>query len=68
MTEFKKGSTLNGKRHTASTNKIYETDIAEAIKFDYPDRASRCRNLMVNPQTGDIYIVSKRLSGAATSL
>ena len=41
------------------------TDPAEAIKIDYPDMRHDAETLLVHPQTGDIYILSKRVSGAA---
>ncbi|CAN5321688.1 hypothetical protein BH20ACI1_BH20ACI1_20480 [soil metagenome] len=41
------------------------TENAEAIKFEYPDMRHDAETLMVHPTTGDIYILTKRLSGAA---
>ena len=41
------------------------TGAAEAIRFEYPDTRRDAETLMVHPVTGDIYVVSKRLSGAA---
>jgi hypothetical protein len=41
------------------------TDAAEVIKFSYPDYRHDAETLMVHPKTGDIYILSKRLTGAA---
>ena len=41
------------------------TDDAEAIKFSYPDIRHDAETLLVHPQTGDIYVITKRLSGAA---
>jgi len=41
------------------------TDAAEAIKFVYPDMRRDAETLMVHPVSGDIYILSKRLSGAS---
>ncbi|MGI9055315.1 MAG: hypothetical protein ACR2F2_05875 [Pyrinomonadaceae bacterium] len=41
------------------------TDEAEKIKFSYPDVSHDAETLLVHPQTGDIYIITKRLSGAA---
>lgn len=38
---------------------------AEAIRFTYPDFRHDAETLMVNPQTGAIYVVTKRISGAA---
>jgi hypothetical protein len=41
------------------------TETAESIKFDYPDTRHDAETLLVHPQTGDIYILTKRLSGAS---
>ena len=38
------------------------TEPAEAIEIQYPDSAFDAETLMVNQQSGDIYILSKRLS------
>ena len=37
----------------------------ETLKFTYPDFRHDAETLMVHPQTGDIYVVTKRISGAA---
>ncbi|MEP7039017.1 MAG: hypothetical protein ABI891_11815 [Acidobacteriota bacterium] len=50
---------------TSSKKNPNKTESAEAIKFEYPDMRHDAETLMVNPNTGDIYILSKRLSGAA---
>jgi len=42
-----------------------ETESPEAIRFTYPDMRRDSETLMVHPVTGDIYILSKRLSGAS---
>jgi hypothetical protein len=42
-----------------------ETGAAESLKFTYPDFRHDAETLMVHPQTGDIYVVTKRISGAA---
>jgi len=42
-----------------------QTEPSEAIKFTYPDMRRDAETLMVNPNSGDIYILSKRLSGAS---
>lgn len=41
------------------------TEPAEAIKFEYPDMRHDAETLLVHPATGDIYVLSKRLSGAS---
>jgi len=50
-----------------STNKTNpeNTETAEAIKINYPDMRHDAETLIVHPQTGDIYVLTKRLSGAA---
>ncbi len=42
-----------------------KTETAGAIKFEYPDMRHDAETLMINPKTGDIYILSKRLTGAS---
>lgn len=41
------------------------TNGAEAIKFSYPDIRHDAETLLVHPQTKDIYVITKRLTGAA---
>ena len=41
------------------------TGDAEAIKFSYPDIRHDAETLLVHPQTKDIYVITKRLTGAA---
>ena len=42
-----------------------QTENAEAIKFVYPDMRHDAETLLVHPNSGDIYVLSKRLSGAS---
>ena len=42
-----------------------ETETAEAIKFEYPDIRHDAETLLVQPNTGDIYILTKSLSSAS---
>ncbi len=52
--------------HNSSSKKNpLETESSEAIKFTYPDMRRDAETLMVHPTSGDIYILSKRLSGAS---
>ncbi len=37
----------------------------DAIKFDYPDGRPDAETLLVHLQTGDVYVLTKRLQGAA---
>ena len=41
------------------------TENAETIKITYPDFRHDAETLMIHPKTGDIYILTKRLSGAS---
>jgi hypothetical protein len=41
------------------------TEAAQAIKFEYPDVRQDAETLLVHPATGDIYVLSKSLSGAS---
>ena len=41
------------------------TEAAESFKFQYPDVRHDAETLMIHPVSGDIYILSKRLSGAS---
>ena len=43
-----------------------KTETAQAVKFDYPESRHDAETLLVHPQTADIYILTKRLSGAAS--
>ena len=38
----------------------------ETLRFTYPDGGHNAETLMVHPTTGDIYIVTKRVSGPST--
>ena len=40
-------------------------EAVETIKFEYPDLRHDAETLLVHPKTGDIYLLSKRLSGAS---
>ena len=50
---------------TSSRKTPSETEAAEAIKFEYPDMRHDAETLLVHPQTGDVYVLSKSLSSAA---
>ena len=41
------------------------TDYADSLRFSYPDYLQDAETLMVHPATGDIYVVTKRISGPA---
>lgn len=41
------------------------SDNAEIVRFKYPDRSQDAETLMVNPATGDIYVVTKHEAGPA---
>ena len=41
------------------------TQNAEILRFSYPDFNQDAETLMIHPKTGDIYVVTKRISGPA---
>ena len=53
------------KEPTISRENKQSTENAEAIKFTYPDFRHDSETLAIHPKTGDIYILTKRLSGAS---
>jgi hypothetical protein len=59
-----KEPTVSADTNSSKKNPL-STAPAEAIKIDYPDMRHDAETLMVHPQTGDIYILTKRLSGAS---
>ncbi len=54
-----------GADKTSSRKNPQTTETAEAIRFDYPDMRHDAETLLVHPQTGDIYVLSKSLSSAS---
>ncbi len=60
-----KEPTVTDENKSSSKKNPLETETAEQIKFTYPETRHDAETLMIHPETGDIYIVSKRLSGAA---
>ena len=55
---------VSGETDSSRKNPL-ATEAAEAIKFEYPDMRHDAETLMIHPATGDIYVLSKRLSGAS---
>lgn len=51
---------------TSSKKNPLRTEASEVIGFSYPDDRHDAETLMVHPKTGDIYILSKRLTGASS--
>ena len=49
----------------AGKNNPELTETAQAIKINYPDFRHDAETLIVHPNTGDIYVLTKRISGAA---
>ncbi len=56
---------VSGADESSSKKNPIETARAEAVKFVYPDIRHDAETLMIHPQTGDIYVLSKSLSHAA---
>lgn len=56
---------ISEKDDNSSKKNPSETEKAEAIKFSYPDIRHDAETLLVHPQTGDIYVLTKSLSSAS---
>ncbi|MEQ1606408.1 MAG: hypothetical protein ABL999_16220 [Pyrinomonadaceae bacterium] len=50
---------------TSSRKEPLTTTDAESLQFSYPDFIQDAETLMVHPLSGDIYVVTKRVSGPA---
>jgi hypothetical protein len=61
---FREPSISEANKSTSKTNPE-NIETAEAIKINYPDTRHDAETLIVHPQTGDVYILTKRISGAA---
>jgi hypothetical protein len=55
-----------GETNSSKKNPL-ASEPAQAIKFEYPDMRHDAETLLVHPATGDIYVLSKRLSGGSIS-
>lgn len=53
------------KEPQVSGNNSQTTENAESIKFTYPDFRHDAETLMIHPKNGNIYILTKRISGAS---
>ena len=51
--------------HSSDRKNPLTSGTAEAVRFTYPDYNQDAETLMVHPASGDIYIVTKRVSGPA---
>lgn len=49
----------------SSSKKPLETEPAEVAVFEYPDEVQNAETLMVHPTTGNVYVITKRIVGAA---
>ena len=56
---------ISGENKSSSKKNPNETEPTQKIKFTYPDIRHDAETLLIHPETGDIYIISKRMSGAA---
>lgn len=56
---------VTGDDEKSSEKNPLPTENAEAVKASYPDSRHNAETLMVHPQTGDIYILTKVLTGAS---
>jgi hypothetical protein len=50
---------------TSSRKNPVETETARLIKFDYPDTPRDAETLLIQPQSGDVYVLTKRLDAAS---
>lgn len=57
--------TANASTHSSISSSPLATSAAVSLSFSYPDANQDAESLLVHPQTGDIYIVTKRVSGPA---
>jgi len=60
-----KEPTVSGAAKTSSRKNSLATEPAAAIKIQYADERYDAETLLVHPQSGDIYILTKRLRDAA---
>jgi hypothetical protein len=56
---------INRSNSTSSRKDPIETEPAKIVRFKYPDFNQDAETLMVHPKTGDIYVVTKRITGPA---
>lgn len=61
-----KEPTISDAGKTTSRKNPLSTESSNAIKFQYPDARYDAETLLVHPQSGDIYILTKRLREAAS--
>ena len=50
---------------TSSRQSPLTSENASVVRFSYPERNSDAETLMVDPKSGDIYVVTKHISGPA---
>ena len=60
-----KEPTVTAADKSSGKNNPSKTEAAQTIKIEYPDMRHDAETLFVHPQTGDVYILTKRLSGAS---
>lgn len=66
LTIYKLAEPLVSKPHKSSSEKKpLKTEKAVAINFSYPKLRRDAETLLVHPETEDIYVLSKRFSGAS---
>ena len=65
LTIFKVKEPSVKKQITSSKKRPLSTEKAEAIKFSYPQLRRDAETLLIHPETEDLYILTKRFSGAA---
>ena len=56
---------ISGANKSSNRKNPLSTAAADAIKFSYPEANHDAETLLVHPQSGDVYVLTKQLSGAA---
>ena len=56
---------VSGSTRRSNRKDPFFTENAEVLKFSYPDHNQDAETLMIQPMTGDIYVITKRVNGPA---
>lgn len=57
--------TISAETSRSSAANPLRTEPAQSMKYTYPNGSSNAETILVHPQTGDIYVVTKKKSGPA---
>jgi hypothetical protein len=56
---------ISSRSRAADKTHPLESDPAQTARFKYPDRDQNAEAILVHPKTGELYVVTKRISGSA---